>query len=776
MVVFLYLCILRVFVKKKMRSSLFILIFSMFVFHSAKAQYIEIDDTYTAQELIENVFIGSDNLGCIEVFNVKFTNWYSWGGEKSYGYFNKSNSDFQLEQGVLLTTGRAVSAVGPNDSILSEGPVGNAWPGDLDLEQAVGINNTVNATALEFDFIAQTNIIKFDYVFASEQYLIDGNSGQCNYTDAFAFLIKRVNSDQSYTNLAVIPETNIPVAVNTVRGSGGLCPPINEQYFESFNEVEHPTNYNGQTKILTAQTTIIPGEMYHIKLVIADQGNNLYDSAVFLKGGSFSNGTKSLGEDRLIANGNPICQGNTITIDATTPNAISYQWYRNENAISGAINPIYSVTQDGNYSVEIGFSTSGCLLTGTIKIEYVAIPNVDNTSLVQCENQNGTTFFNLQLVENKIVQDHENYTFTYFQNVSDAQNNTQNRIIDPNNYTPNTPNTTIYARVENEFGCYAISQITLSVSNNSLQNPSDIDSCETTFNLLLNQSEISVQSPANATFHYFENYNDALLGSNEIIDVTSYEKENNSTIYVKISENGNCFGIVWFDIFVRSIAIDLSDEIVFLCEGETIQLSAPTGFLQYLWNNGQNISNIIISQPGEYSVTITNDFGCESSKNFIVNMASVPNITSIEINEMNKNGNTVRINVEGIGVYQYSLNGMDYQQNNFFNNVLAGEHSVKVKGVCGEVSQRILVLDYPKFFTPNGDGINDYWKIPMLAIKYPKAEIQIFDRYGKLLTGFSAQSRGWDGTFKSEKLPATDYWFVVKLSKKTTKGHFSLLR
>jgi len=759
-----------------MKVSSLILIFWLFVLHLAKAQYIEVDDSYTAQQLVEDIFIGSDNLGCIEIYNIKFTNWYAWGEEKSYGYFNKSNSDFQLEQGVLLTTGRAVSAVGPNNSILSEGPSGNAWPGDSDLEQAIGISNTVNATALEFDFIAQTNVVRFNYVFASEQYLIDGNQSQCGYTDAFAFLIKRANSEESYTNLAVIPNTNIPVAVNTVRGSGGLCPPINDQYFESFNEVEHPTNYNGQTKILTAQTNIIPGEMYHIKLVIADQGNNLYDSAVFLKGGSFSNGTKPLGENRLIANGNPICQGDIFDIDATTPNAISYKWYRDGNVISGETNSVYSATQDGNYSVEIGFSTSGCLLVGEIQIEYVDIPNVNNTNLVQCENQNGTTFFNLRLAENKIIQNPQNDTFIYFENVLDAQNNTQNRISNPQNYNPNTTDKIIYARVESPFGCYAIATITLSISNNSLQNPSDINSCETTFNLLTNQNEIYVQSPTNATFHYFENYNDALLSNNEITQITDYEKGNNSTIYVKILEKGNCYGIVWFDVISRYIDIDLSDENVFLCEGETIELTVPVGFSQYLWNNGQNTSTIKVNQAGEYSVTITNDFGCQKTKNFIVNVASEPKITNIEINELNANGNYVKINVERAGVFQYSMNGEMYQQSNVFNNVTAGEYDVRAKGVCGEDSQKIVVLDYPKFFTPNGDGINDYWRIPMLSTKYPKAEIQIFDRYGKLLTGFSAQSAGWDGTFKNKKLPATDYWFVVRLPKRKVKGHFSLLR
>lgn len=768
------------FKKPFLRKSFITGFFLLFAFSfSAKAQYIEVDDTYTAQQLVEDVFIGSDNLGCIEILNAEFTNAYNFGGgQMSYGYFNRGNSDFQIEEGVLLTTGRAISAIGPNDSMLSEGPAGNAWPGDDDLEQAIGMSNTVNATALEFDFIAYANSIRFDYIFSSEQYLTSGTQNQCNYTDGFAFLIKRTNVNEPYTNLAVIPDTDTPVAVNTVRGTGGLCPPINEQYFESFNEVEHPTNYNGQTKILTAQTDIVAGEMYHIKLVIADQGNNLYDSAVFLMGGSFSNGTKDLGEDKLIASGNPICEGDGFEIDATTPNATTYQWYKDGEIISGATNPTYQATETGMYRAEIGFATAGCLLLGEIRVEFSANPAVNDMSLVQCENQNGNTAFNLILAENTIIQNSSDFDITYFGNLSDAENNTQNSISNPQNYTPNNLNQPIYARVENQFGCFSVAEISLSTTNNSLQNPSDLERCEGTeiFDLTENQNEIASQVPTNTTYQYFENYEEALLGINEITNVTSYQGENNDRIYVKISENGNCYGVVWFDLIVRSFVVDLSDEYAFLCEGEPIEITAPMGFSDYSWNNGQTTQTLEISQAGSYTVTFTNEFGCTASKTFVVSSASAPLIVSVDINDMTSSGNSVEINAEGAGDYEYSLNGIDYQESNFFANVPSGEHIAFVRGVCGVDSERIFVLDYPKFFTPNGDGINDYWRIPFLATQYPTALVEIYDRYGKLVYGFRAQQPGWDGTFGNEKLPATDYWFVVKLPQRTVRGHFSLVR
>ena len=140
------------------------------------------------------------------------------------------------------------------------------WNGDPDLNDAFRFNNTFNATILEFDFIPLGNRISFDYIFSSEQYLSSPSSNQCNYTDGFAFLLKKKWRD-NYENLAVVPGTNIPVKVNTVRGSGTICPPTNQAYFDAFNGTNHPTNFNGQTKVLKAESDVIPGETYHIKLV-----------------------------------------------------------------------------------------------------------------------------------------------------------------------------------------------------------------------------------------------------------------------------------------------------------------------------------------------------------------------------------------------------------------------------------------------------------------------------------------------------------------------------
>ena len=95
---------------------------------------------------------------------------------------------------------------------------------------------------------------------------------------------------------------------------------------------------------------------------------------------------------------------------------------------------------------------------------------------------------------------------------------------------------------------------------------------------------------------------------------------------------------------------------------------------------------------------------------------------------------------------------------------------------CGFATMEVVLVDYPKFFTPNSDGYNDLWQIFGIQA-YPEAIIQIYDRYGKLLKNLNSKSKGWDGTWNGKILPSDDYWFVVYLEDdRIYKGHFSLIR
>ena len=177
-------------------------------------------------------------------------------------------------------------------------------------------------------------------------------------------------------------------------------------------------------------------------------------------------------------------------------------------------------------------------------------------------------------------------------------------------------------------------------------------------------------------------------------------------------------------------------------------------------------------------VEVTNLKNCKASKTFFITASESAIIGSISIDDFNGQNNSVLINYTGIGDYEFSLDGSTFQESNYFTNVLPGDYTVYIvdKKGCDTVKTEITVITYPTFFTPNGDGFNDTWKIKNIDI-YPNCSLEIYDRYGKLLKNLSANDSGWNGKISNENLPADDYWFILTLSnKKEIKGHFSLKR
>ncbi|WP_372795614.1 T9SS type B sorting domain-containing protein, partial [Lutibacter sp.] len=143
----------------------------------------------------------------------------------------------------------------------------------------------------------------------------------------------------------------------------------------------------------------------------------------------------------------------------------------------------------------------------------------------------------------------------------------------------------------------------------------------------------------------------------------------------------------------------------------------------------------------------------------------------------------------GIGDYEYALAKLDgfvssFQDEPYFDHLAAGIYTVFIqdKNNCGIAQLETSVVGFPKFFTPNNDGFNDTWNIVGINDKfYTSSMVNIFDRFGKLVAQINPNENGWDGLFKGNPLPATDYWFSVELvdtigNIRTRKGHFSLIR
>lgn len=767
---------------KLVKNLSFLVLFCCFTF-AANAQYIEVSENLTTTELVENVLVANS---CANVSNIVVSNSFDFGDGRSFGYFSSNGSQFPFNEGIILTSGKATSAVGPNGSILSEGPT--SWSGDTDLEQALGVNNSINATVLEFDFLPLGNKISFDYIFASEQYLTNPSANQCNYTDGFVFLLKRANSAESYQNLAVVPNTNIPVRVNTVRGQGTGCPSANEQYFDAFNGYDHPTNYNGQTVALTAKSDVIPNELYHIKLVIADQGNNLYDSAIFLGGGSFKI-EKNLGNDRLLANGNPLCEGDSFTVDATDSAATAYQWFRNDVELTGETNATYQIAQPGTYKVEITLNSSACISTGTLLVEGSPLPVVASPStLVQCDDNNdGIANFNLNKLNAIITMNNSNLTVaSYFLTMADAENN-NNEIVNPQSFQ-NTNTSQIFARVQNQFGCASIATVNLEIATSSVSNQPLLQVCDDnddglfTFTLSNANSQVVNTLPAGLTVEYYETLADATSQSNALPDSYTNTIINQQTIFARIINGPDCFGIIQVILKVNVLNTSgLQNENISICSTASVTLTAPSGFATYVWNTpaSQNTQSIVVNSAGTYTVTVSNSNGCSATKSYFVTLNDAPEFISVDITDFSGFNNSVLINYAGNGQYEFSLDNSYYQNSPLFNNLQPGQYDVYIRdpNLCGSVGPiPIYVLDAPKFFSPNDDGRNDIYTIAYLQ-QQPSSVVQIFDRYGKLIYQFNGSSQGWDGTFNNQNLPATDYWYIITLQDgRIVKGHFALIR
>ena len=653
----------------------------------ASAQYISTDETYTPLQLIENILINS---GCASVSNVSVSGGNFATGENSWGYFNANGSTFPFAEGVILSTGKIIDAQGPNTFISDDGN-GMGWTGDTDLNTALDISNSINATYLEFDFIPVGNQISFDYIFASEEY---HDNATCTYSDGFAFLLKEVGSP-NYQNLALIPNTTIPVKVTSVHPDiPGFCAAQNEQYFDAFNPTEYPTNFNGQTVVLTAKSAVLSGHQYHIKLVIADEGNYRYDSAIFLKGSSFSFGV-DLGPDRTFANNNTVCPNESLTLNGTAPGALSYQWNFNTNPIPGQnaatlpFNPPYTSAQNGNYSLTTTYSPT-CTTVSDIDLDFAP----------------------------QLIVDKDTYTFCDADAVQDG-----------------------------------ITTVTLS------------DLVPTLFLNLPASYQVSFyNSPTSTT---------ALANSFQL--TTPFQQ----VIYAKINNN-NCYTPIPVTININVFTATIADETVGMCNNNPVTLTADAGYSSYTWSNTEITQSIQVSTPAIYTVTIENTDGCSKVKTFTVIGSEIATIDNIILHDFHEN-NSVEINPSGNGNYEYSIDEINFQASPVFNNLsgLVYTAYVRDKNGCGTVSQEFYLIQIPQYFTPNGDGYNDYWNIKDInpLSNNSGAIIYIYDRFGKLLKQISATGLGWNGKFNEKTLPADDYWFTIQLEDgRSTRGHFTLKR
>jgi len=185
------------------------------------------------------------------------------------------------------------------------------------------------------------------------------------------------------------------------------------------------------------------------------------------------------------------------------------------------------------------------------------------------------------------------------------------------------------------------------------------------------------------------------------------------------------------------------------------------------------------SQIGTYAVVATNIVtGC-SSNVVTAAVTAIAQGESLIIDHSEDISDVPMITVTvvgGVGPFLYQLDNFNFQTSNIFYPNTPGLHTITVvdNSSCTHLFATVTVLNYPHYFTPNNDGINDTWNINGFGAD---SRILIFDRYGKLIKQISSTGSGWDGTYNGQLMVADDYWFVLDYVdnqvKKTFKAHFA---
>ena len=288
--------------------------------------------------------------------------------------------------------------------------------------------------------------------------------------------------------------------------------------------------------------------------------------------------------------------------------------------------------------------------------------------------------------------------------------------------------------------------------------------------------------PASFTITYHASLSDANSGLNPLPE-DYYTASTTIFCRVAYANAANCFDITSFDVVVNPFPFLQMETNWVICEGENITITADSGLDSYLWSTGETTPEIVVSQPGTYTLEVTrttNNVTCTATYTIVVvasNTATIGHIDTVDWT-WDQNTITVVIDQSSLGNYVYSLDGVNFQPGNTFYGLSPGTYTVYVKDMygCDTVSQIVHLLGYPRFFTPNGDGYHDYWQIINATVE-PNMKIYIFDRYGKLLTGFGSDSPGWDGRYNQHDMPSTDYWFlVIRENGDEKRGHFAMKR
>ena len=778
-----------------------------------------VDGTISPQQAVEDVLLGNG----VQVTGITFS-----GDDNQIGSFNSANSNIGLLNGVILATGDANVAIGPNNAGGAGIGGGNFGVNDPDLDQ-LSTFDTNDAAILEFDFIPTGDSIVFRYVFASEEY----NEYVCGtVNDAFGFFLSGPGINGPFSNnaenLALIPETEIPVTINTVNngsvgdnGAIGNCEQVSpdwamntEFYIDNEdNNDANSTEFDGLTVVLTAVAVVECGEEYHIKIAIADAGDTAFDSAVFLEAESFSSNAINIVADASIADA-PVFLGDSVLVEGCNEAVI--QLIRPNASLEDTL--IFSY---GGTAIELLDYTD--LPDTVIMEEGVFQIDLPIQAILDVEDEGPETitmtYEYINDCGDTTVTEETLYIFDYiFPEIegNDAVSNCPGELVQISaeaveGYEPffwdwengedtqtvgvSPLETTTYTVVATDVcGEEATSEVTVTV------NPPPP--------LLLDASDVSSICPGQLV--------DLSVDVSGGVPQYGYvwsNNTNNSTTQVApldtetftVTVSDQCSQVESIDITVN--VTEYPELLVTgigglgYCPNDTVLLtSAAQGGLApytYAWNGistGADGSGIVSpSQTTTYTITVTDECGTQSTDTALVNV-SVWQPLSILSDTICAGAVGTFAPIEGgTGTYTFEVDTITADYISFAQD---GSGSYSVADFTPEATFNVIVTDecgnfavptissiicdtfIPNVFTPgDGNNLNETFAIPGILL-FPGSELIVYNRWGNVVYESSDYKGNWNGTDQGGgDLSEGTYFYVLNRSDgESFSGAISLLR
>lgn len=482
--------------------------------------------------------------------------------------------------------------------------------------------------------------------------------------------------------------------------------------------------------------------------------------------------------------------------------------------------------------VRVTNDTTDCFAIINFDVIVDPLPEANPVpTLIACElNTDGIYAFDLEVQSDEIrgTQSATEYEVTYYESLADATlavnsltspylntSNPQTIYVNVTNTNTGCQNTAIEFNLEVLEAAQATSPTDpYTICDDNVETDNDPTNDSVLFDLSTQDAFVlNGQDPANYLVRYFASQNDADLDQFELPNF--YENTvNPQVIFARVDNNTQiidntgtlvdssvCYETAPLILKVNPLPyIDIDDEYVMCVNTNGTEVLGPleitTGLSDsdytFIWRDDsgtivETASSYVPTEGGIYTLEVSDALlatQCAAPiEVFTVIESEPPTVTAVVTTQAFANTHIIEATATGIGDYEYNIDQGPWQDTGTFVGVNSGERVVNVRDLngCGVGFAVVYVIDFPKYFTPNGDGYHDTWNIIGISNQL-NAKIQIFDRYGKLLKEIRPSGDGWDGTYNGARLPSSDYWFVLSYNEPVTgaptllNAHFSLKR